>query len=96
MGIEFEIKDVQVVKDKLVKVTAKVKQAGKRTYVPFFMVRYGDASNLEEIIALEWEYDIETVVKHFIEKALELGLKEFKVIDGVGYEYIVKVETEEM
>ena len=93
--MEFETKDLTVVKEKLKMLCINVRSGAKGCYIPYFMVKYGDARDIEEIIDIIWDYDIETVAKQFAKLAADMGLSQFKIIDGTGLEYTVDLKIEE-
>ena len=93
--MEFEIKDLTTVKNELKAIRINVRSSGKSTYMAYFMVKYVDARDMKEIIDIMWDYDLETVAKKFAKRATEMGLSEFKIIDGIGTEYYVKISIED-
>lgn len=94
--MEAKVNDIYVEHEgKLKKATATLRTTAKGGYTVYFMVKYGDASDLKEIIDITWDYDLEDVVKRFVQKAVKLGLREFKIVDGIGTIYRVEVDLEE-
>ena len=91
--VSFQTESYGVINDKPVLVKARVRSSEKGTKVPFLMVKSGILPSQDQVIDLVWDFDIESVVKKFVQRALDLGLSKFKVIDGSGLVWEVELST---